>query len=86
MRDPKNPKGIDFNHGVFKQPREHWQKILSSKNMKDVDPTELMKLLMLYPGTKNMKTDGLRFEEDMDAHDELESQVNSPLLATLPKI
>ena len=51
VKDPKNPGAIDFSHAAFKHPRQHWDKILTSPNFKDVSNVELFKLQMLYPGT-----------------------------------
>ena len=74
------PKNINFEHPVFKHPRECWDRILSTPAFKGVERADLFKLLMLYPGCDgNANKELHQFIKDSDMPLAVDLPVIKPL-------
>ena len=50
VMDREDPTRVNLSHSAFNHEREHWEKILTSKNFAQVPDAEKVKILMCHPG------------------------------------
>ena len=81
--DPKDRTRIRLDHSAFNHPRESWDKILATPAFEKVEKSDLIKLMLCYPETRNWRDD-----EDAEKHlDQVKNELESiKLEAHLPKL